>query len=235
VKPHGLRSILLNKDSDSTSGAPGGNPPADDTKETEKEKEEDKPEKPTFDAAQQKYINDVLLKGVREEGRTQGQKNLLKELGVEDVEAAKKAVADKKAAEDAEKTEVQRLTDRLDAIEKASKTEVAAVTTALVKTEIRALALEAGLDAEALTGLLESLGSLDRFTYDAEAGKVVGLADAVDKLKTLVGERQTKGGKPWPQQTKSEPKTGGKESTSKQALATFKARHYPKQAAAKES
>ena len=121
----------------------------------------------------------------RADGRGQATKELLEKLGVDSVEALEARVKAAKDAEDAGKTELQRLEDRAKAAEqerdRASALALRSVATARLEGSLR----DAGIKPERIPAALKlvDLGSLK-----VEGTDVSGVSEAIDSVKTASPE-----------------------------------------------
>lgn len=123
---------------------------------------------------------DKIAGNARQDGRAAGQKELLEALGVQDIDAAKVRIEAAKAAEDAQKTELQRLVEERDAAKAEAAKQAQVATTALVVTRLEGALRDAGLKGQRLASALRlaDLGSLK-----VEGTEVKGVAEAVAAVK----------------------------------------------------
>lgn len=123
---------------------------------------------------------DKVAGDARQSGRKTREKELLEALGVDDLEAAKAALAAAKAAEDAQKSELQKATeerDRLKAEAEAAKAEAhAARLDAALERALR----DSGLKPERLG---TAMRLADRSSLEVTGSEVKGVTEAVEAIK----------------------------------------------------
>ncbi len=128
---------------------------------------------------------DKIAGQARSDGRTAAEKELLKALGVEDLDAAKKILADQRAAEELGKSELQKAQDE------AAKLRVEADEAKREAREHLALArIEGSLrDAGINPGRIpQALRLVDLSQVTVEGSEVKGVTEVVTALKTEVPE-----------------------------------------------
>ncbi len=130
---------------------------------------------------------DRLAGNARKEGREAGVKALLEELGLSDLESLKGKVTALAQKEEADKSELQKATDKLAKAEAKATESLQKATRLVVRTKAEALAAQRGLDPEKVGQLLATMGGLDGFKVDLETGEVEGLAVLFDTLASIVG------------------------------------------------
>lgn len=116
----------------------------------------------------------------REDGRAAYEKELLKSLGVDSVDAAKEALEAHRAAEDANKTDLERVTAERDrAVQEAEATKAEA-TRIIAVTRMEGALRDAGINPERLPAALKlvDLGALT-----VEGTEVSGVSEAVESVK----------------------------------------------------
>lgn len=127
----------------------------------------------------------------RQEGREQGVKGFLEELGITDPEALKNLVATNRQREEADKSELQKTADKLARLEQKTAEQLVKVSAHLVKAKAEALAAKLGLDPAKATAFLGTFsGGFANFKVDLETGEVEGLEDAFKSLQALIGQPQ---------------------------------------------
>jgi hypothetical protein len=134
---------------------------------------------------------DRLAGNARKEGREAGVKALLEELGLADLETLKGKVQVLAQKEEADKTELQKVADKLTRAEAKSVESLQKANRLIVKTKAEALASQRGLDPEKVGQLLATMGGLDGFKVDLETGEVEGLVALFDTLAAIVGTPET--------------------------------------------
>lgn len=128
---------------------------------------------------------DRIAGASRTDGRDHATKELLKELGFEDLDTAKAARKAQTDAEEAGKTELQKALDRAAALEletEAAKSEARSV---LVSTRLENELRDAGANPDRLA---LALRNVDATTLSVEDGKVTGAKEAVAALKEATPE-----------------------------------------------
>ncbi|MGH9917515.1 MAG: hypothetical protein ACRD6W_01380 [Nitrososphaerales archaeon] len=116
----------------------------------------------------------------RADGRKSGEKELLKSIGVEDVETAKTALKTAKDAEDASKTESQKLQEenaKLKADTEAAQAEARATR---VNTALALKIRDAGINPNRASAALKLV---DASKLEVKGDEIVGLDEAVKELK----------------------------------------------------
>ncbi len=128
---------------------------------------------------------DAIAGRTRQEATEKAQRDLLASLGVTDVEAAKTALAAAKAAEDAQKTDLQRATEERD---KAIAD--AAALAQITRDTVVASRLDVALrDAGINPARIEAAKRLvDQGALKVEGSEVTGVAEAVASLKAATPE-----------------------------------------------
>ncbi len=159
---------------------------------------------------------DALVGAARKEGRDSGIAKILKDLGVDDADSLKKLVESARTAEDASKTELQKLTDDLAKAQKqAEKLEaetgqkLVAMQERLLVSEIKIAAGRPVVDQDGKVkraafhiDILDDIGLLiDRSLITEKDGKYEGIEKALEELAKkkpilLVAQADGKGTKP---------------------------------------
>ncbi len=147
------------------------------------------------DGKDEQKLRDKIAGKARDEGRTVGQKSTLKELGITSLEEGKKLFKAMKDAEDAEKSELERLTDKIDGFEQRAKDAETLVETERKKSTLASMKSAVKLEivsnsklnvhSKALNDVwavleAEYLGD-DGIHFD-ENGKIKGVAKSVESL-----------------------------------------------------
>jgi hypothetical protein len=138
-----------------------------------------------FTPEQQAQLNS-LLGSTRKEAREAAQRQLLADLGIADLESLKAKVAAAQQKEDSEKTELQKLVDKIAKLEGKTTETVQKASRVLVKARAEVLAAQHGFDPAKVSELLSAFGGLDGFKVDLETGEVEGLDAVFTTLKALV-------------------------------------------------
>lgn len=118
-------------------------------------------------------------------GRSQAEKDLLAKLGVDSVEAAEAALKVVKDAEEANKTELQKATERADAAEKerdrASELALRSVALSRLEGQLR----DAGINPERIPAALRLV---DLANLKVEGTEVTGVPEAIESVKSTSPE-----------------------------------------------
>jgi hypothetical protein len=138
-----------------------------------------------FTHEQQTQLNS-LLGNTRKEAREAAQRQLLADLGIADLESLKAKVAAAQQKEDSEKTELQKLAEKVAKLEGKATETVQKASRVLVKARAEVLAAQHGFDPAKVSELLSAFGGLDGFKVDLETGAVEGLDAVFTTLKALV-------------------------------------------------
>lgn len=140
---------------------------------------------------------DALVGAARKEGREGGISKLLKDLGVEDAEKLKRLIETAKTAEDANKTELQKLNDKLTQaeqkaadLEENARQQLSAIQERLLISEIKIAASRPVMDKDGKViraafhaDILDDLGLLiDRSLIVEKDGKYEGVDKALEEL-----------------------------------------------------
>lgn len=174
---------------------------------------QDAPTPPAISPEVQAYIDNVILKGVRQEGREAGQRKLLQTLGVESADQAAALIKAAADAEAAKLSDIERLQSQVEkARQEAAKAKEQA-TTALVRAALEQEAHRRGMEAAQVVTFFEKFGKLDSLAVDIEQGTVDGIAAVVDALVATLPA--TEPSKTWVKQG-----SGGKDSGLPTSVAT---------------
>jgi hypothetical protein len=143
---------------------------------------------PQTNAASQSFTQEdlsAIAAKTREEGRKAETARILKELGVEDLDQAKAALKAKQDADDAAKTEAQRLNDALT----AQQAENARIKSELVATKVTT-ALDGALRDSKINParLTQAVKLADLSGVEVKDGVVAGLEGVVAQLRSVAPE-----------------------------------------------
>lgn len=122
-------------------------------------------------------------------------KRLLQELGIEDVEKGKAALAAAKAAEDASKSELDKAREELERLRVEKETISARERNTLVKAELKSALRDAGINPQRIDGALR-LAPLGEVQV-ADDGTVAGVAEVVRAVKEASPEWFGAAGQPF--------------------------------------
>lgn len=123
---------------------------------------------------------DKLAGSVRGEATEKSQKELLKALGFEDLDAAKAAVAAAKAAEDANKTEAQRATEEAARYKAEAEVARGQATQAIKVAEVKGALMAARINPERLDAALRLA---DLTLLEVKDTTAIGVEKVVEALK----------------------------------------------------
>lgn len=124
---------------------------------------------------------DRVAGSTRQQGATAEANRILEALGVKTLEEAQEVFTERRAAEEAGKTEVQRLQEANAALERERDAEKLAAAQFRVTTEVSTALKDAGINPKRVEGAMK-LASLDGVTVGAD-GALEGVAAVVAKIK----------------------------------------------------
>ncbi len=128
---------------------------------------------------------DAVAGKARTEGRTAAEKELLKSLGIDSVEAAQAALKAHRDAEEASKTELQRAQDEAARLTAEVEAVKAQATTAVALSRLEGALRDAGVNPARIPAALR-LVELDKLKV--EGTEVTGLLEAVESVKATSPE-----------------------------------------------
>lgn len=126
-----------------------------------------------------------LVGEARTSAKSTATKELLESLGVTDLDAAKDAIAAAKAAEDATKTEVERLTERATKAEAEAEAERVRSTQLLARTELKGALRDAGITPERIDAAMKLA---DTSALVVDGTDVTGIPEVIEGVKALSPE-----------------------------------------------
>lgn len=128
---------------------------------------------------------DGIAGKARQAGRDAAEKDLLAKLGVADIDAATAIIAANKAAEDAQKTELQKAIERAESAEKEREAATKSATTILAVTRVEGSLRDAGVKPERLASALKLV---DLSLVKVDGTDVSGVAEVVESVKAMSPE-----------------------------------------------
>lgn len=128
---------------------------------------------------------DRLVGDARTKARTAAEKELLEKLGVPDFDAAAATIKAAKDAEDAGKTEAERLTAENERLKAEAERATKLATSTLALTRVEGALRDAGLKPERIQAAMKLI---DLDSLKVEGTDVTGIAEAVERLKTETPE-----------------------------------------------
>lgn len=124
---------------------------------------------------------DRIAGEARKDGRSSAERELLKGLGVENLEAAKSAIEAAKTLEDEKKTELQRVQEEAARFREEAESAKAEARNSRIVSATELALRDAGINPERVNAALRLV---DLSKLDVKGADVSGLAEAVTTLKT---------------------------------------------------
>lgn len=121
----------------------------------------------------------------RESGRTKAEKDLLESLGVTDLDAAKALLQEAKDAEDAKKTETERLTEERDKATAEAERARNEAAQYLVAAELKGAMRDSGINPERIDAAMRLI---DTSALAVDGTTVTGIPEAIEGVKAVSPE-----------------------------------------------
>lgn len=128
---------------------------------------------------------DAIAGKARGEGRTAAEKELLKALGVTDVETAKATLQRARELEDAQKSELERAQTAAQELTKRAEEAEGSLRETLVNSSVESALREAGINPARVKTAMKLI---DRSAIEVDGSEVKGVTEAVAALKTETAE-----------------------------------------------